>query len=154
MASISRWLIVPIKKRYKIKSDPQRHKVYALERMMIGQSVNTRCTRDHLRSILAHACRKEKVPVPPLKFVHKPDEKIFGWTIAPPLEIILNSGFHGCNTFTLLHELSHYIADMRYEGHHDHGPEFVKVYMRLLDRYRIIPAYAFKVMLEKHGIEY
>ena len=65
----------------------------------------------------------------------------------------LNRGFHGVNLITLLHELAHYIVDITYEGHHDHGKEFVGVYMHLLDKYRIIPRDAFRVIAKRRRIK-
>lgn len=153
---ISRWLVVPIKRnRNRPKGDPQRHKIYSLERELVGMSVNTRCPRDHLRDVLAHACRKYRVTAAELKFIRNPDMRIFGFYIRYPFpSITLNSGFHGCNMFTLMHELAHHIVDERFDSIEHHGPEFAKVYMDLLHRYRIIPNYAFKVMLERYGVKF
>jgi len=150
---ISRWLTVPYKRYRPVKkTDPQRHKLYSMERELIGQSIHTRSSRKHLRDVIAHACRKYKVKPIALRFINKPEEKLFGYHEAPPPAIVLNQGFHGANLFTLLHELAHYITDCKYTDVPDHGPEFVKVYMDLLHRYRIIPDYVFKVMAQRHGV--
>lgn len=150
---ISRWLVIPTaKKRHKIKSDPQRHRIYALERELIGQSINTQSKASHLRDVLLHACTKYNVTAPVLHIIDSKDP-IFGWTDEDGIH--LNESFHGCNTFTLLHELAHYIMDRTYEPPFEyHGPEFVKVYMDLMHRYRILPKYAFKVLAERHKVKY
>ena len=148
---ISRWLIVPPKSRHKSKRDPQQHKVYGLERELIGLALHTTCHREHLRTVLAHACRKYKVPAPKLVFVRE-NNKIFGSSNNGV--ITLNAAFHGCNLFTLLHELAHHLTDFKYEGAEDHGVEFVRIYMDLLNRYRVLPRDAFKVMAQRRGVKF
>lgn len=151
---ISRWLVIPPKRyRKKIKSDPQRHLIYSLERETIGQSINTRSSRDHLRSVASHACRKYKVPNVKLMFVHEPDTRLFGWE--DHQKITLNSGFHGCNIYTLLHELAHHITDEKYEeGIEHHGPEFFSIYIDLMDRYRVFPRRQMKALADQYGVRY
>lgn len=146
--------MVPYKRyRKKTKSDPQRHLVYSLERELVGQSVNTRCTRDHLRSVARHACKKYKVADVKLVFIHQPNREEFGWQ--DHRKITLNSGWHGCNLYTLLHELAHHITDEQYiDGCEHHGPEFFGVYMNLMHRYRVMPRYVMKIMADKHGVRY
>ena len=102
--------------------------------------------------------------VPPVKVVvyNAPDERRFGEAIAESeddfetfssYKIRLNRGYHGANLTTLLHELAHYISDHYYEHHRDHGRSFCGIYMHLLDKYRVLPAVAFRLLAKKWGVQ-
>ena len=133
-------------------SDPQQHKVYTMERGILGSSINTHCPREHLEAVVRHACGKYKVPAPKLTIVNK-KTRIFGWSGDDGID--LNRWHHGDNLGTLLHELAHWIADQLHEegAKHNHGPEFVGIYANLLHSYKLLPLECFKLLARKYGIE-
>ena len=147
---ISPFLTRPCKFKKPIRTDPQRHLVYTMERQLIGISLHCQADPDHLRAVLRHACRKYKVPEPELK-IRNVKERWFGGCREDYIE--LNARFHGNNLFTLLHELAHWITWQVYGNVEDHGPEFVSYYAELLDAYKVIPFDAFLVLLNEYGIE-
>ncbi len=55
--------------------------------------------------------------------------------------------------FTMLHELAHYITDYTWVGHGGHGPKFVGVFMHLLDKYKMIPNDAFRLVAKRRNIK-
>lgn len=159
---ISRLLTHPIQRTRKhIASDPQRSRLYKLEREFVGTSVYHQVSQRNLQVLANHVCAYYRVK--PLKVItyHNPHEKRFGESISYSRDdfvtqfgekIRLNSGYHGANLSTLLHELSHYISDLTYQNHRDHGKQFCGIYMHLLDKYRVLPASAFRLMAQKWRI--
>ncbi len=159
---ISPFLTRPIPKPAKpVQSDPQRSRFYKMEREFVGCSVYHKVSRDDLETIMRHACSYYRIKAPKLVVYSKPEERVFGRSEYDEMpdgslanfEIRLNRGFHGANVCTLLHELAHYIVDNTYENHHGHGKKFVGVYMHLLDKYRVLPAVAFRALAKKWRIE-
>lgn len=144
--------------------DPQRSRFYKMEREFVGMSVNHAVPTEKLKEMARHAC--EYYGIKPIRVIvyNKPSERRFGEQIHfyDPNDnltphwghaIRLNRGFHGANVATLLHELAHYIVEDTYEDHHDHGKKFVGVYMHLMDKYRMIPSDAFRVVAKRYRIK-
>lgn len=140
-------------KRNKVKSDPQRHLVYQMEREYAGTAINTSMSVYHLQEVADHACYKWKVsPVSvDVRALEKPDHKTYGMCTGNI--IVLNKAYHGDNLSTLLHELAHWITHQLYPDAYDHGPEFCDVYADLLDQYKVLPRACFIVLAAKHGVE-
>lgn len=133
------------------KSDSQRHKVYEMERGIIGQALWTETDIVTLENITRHACRKWHVPVPDINIVSTGDH-VFGYA---DHAIYLNKNFHGANISTLLHELAHWIHGEQKDYEPDqesHGPEWVSIYISLMDTYRVMPRIAMEAMCDVHRI--
>ncbi len=132
-----------------------------MEREFCGSSIYHKVGRDDLESVMRHACMYYKIRAPKLIIFNDPDDHRFGeslsWSIdgGPAFDhlIRLNSGYHGANVCTLMHELSHYILDATYQDHYDHGKKFCGIYMHLLDKYRVLPAVAFRALAKKWRVE-
>jgi len=152
---INRMLIQRPALKKPTKSDSQRHKVYNLERRLMGQCVNAVVPVADLQTVANHACRKwalPKVSVRKLSIKSESDERIMGkWYDDNVIE--LNPDFHGMNLMTLLHELAHHICDKYESGCEDHGPEFAYHYGQLLDKYNCLPFFAWEVLCDDWGIE-
>jgi hypothetical protein len=131
--------------------DPQRERVYAMEREIIGMCVHHSAKRADLIGIVEHACKYYGVPVPRLVITNRPDKTVFGWT--DHKKIVLNRGYHGANTPTLLHELAHWIVDQFDPLHIEaHRPQFVGVYMHMLEKYRLMPEAGFRSLAKKYKV--
>lgn len=141
-------------------NDPQRSRLYALEREFVGSAIYHSVSRQNLQTVADHACRYYRIEPIRIRVYHKEDERVFGNSYyyqhgdgrVESIEIALNRAFHGANLTTLLHELAHYICDNTYANRAGHGPEFCGIYMHLLDQYRILPALAFRALAEKHKV--
>ena len=127
----------------------------------MGCSVNHSASLQNLRVILNHACRYYRIAPPKLRIYNDPDEHCFGYSesdigegfVRSNPHIFLNAGFHGKNMFTMLHELAHYIADYTWVGHGGHGPKFVGIFMHLLDKYKIVPSDAFRLVAKRRRVK-
>jgi len=144
-----------------VAKDPQRAALYRMEREFVGVSVNHSVPRSALQEISKHACKYYRIKPVKVVIFNQPGNRTFGETVSYSYNdgtpdfgyvIRLNRGFHGANVCTLLHELAHYIVEGTYIGAQDHGKKFVGVYMHLLDKYRIIPSDAFRVIAKRHKI--
>ena len=129
------------------KEDYQRQRVYGMEKCILGWSVGTTTDLDVICAVRDHACREWRCDPPPL--AKETRNRVYG--SATDEEIRLNPDFDGQNMSVFLHELAHWISDKRCpdtEGCH-HGPKFVGVYRYLLDRYNMLPRYAFDAMARR-----
>lgn len=138
--------------KHAIKRDPQRHKLYAMERTFVGQAVDHVMHRDKLTEVLKHACKRWGCKAPTLTIARQPKYRAFGW-IHEGEGIVLNAGFAGQNLSTMLHELAHWITDELYDGARDHGPTFCSIYADLMDQYKLLPRYCFLEIAERFGVE-
>lgn len=133
-----------------IKSDPQRHLVYYMERAIVGWCVNTHMKRNDLLDVIEHACKKYDITPAELKIVRS-KQRVFGWSLHGT--ITLNTKWHGDNLGVLLHELAHHIVDeLELEGP-SHGPQFVRIYGELLDQYKVLPYFLWLALCEKYEVE-
>ena len=155
MKRLSTLLTTNKKPRKKIKSDPQAHKVYHMERNdLVGMSVNTFSSIDHLQALANSVCRRYGISKAKVVIYSNPDERAYGHTFAEG-KIILNKSHHGANVATLLHELAHHIEwQLDGFGEEDHGPRFMRYYIELMHTYKMLPAYAFESICNRRGINY
>jgi hypothetical protein len=122
-----------------------------MERTICGMAVDTQTKLSTLLSILHHACREWKVPVPALRREKTP--YVYGST--DDTSICLNPEYGGLNTATLLHELAHWIHEKRgYACAEHHGPAWAGIYAKLLDRYNVLPIEAFEAMAKRWQVEW
>lgn len=133
------------------KFDPQRRRMYRMEREFDGTTIGTKTDRQTLLDLITHACNKYKVDKPRLVIGHNRKVQELGYQLGD--KIWLNGAFYGQNTMTLLHELAHWIAQELFPDSDNHGPEFASIYMHLLDRYRILPAFAYRHLAKRWGIK-
>lgn len=149
-----------------LKNDPQARKLYKMEREFCGISIYHSVKREHLLTILEHACRYYNISAPKLVLGSNAKDKVFGRSFVTTHyrpdgsveketdhEIWLNRAHHGANVSVLLHELAHHITDQYFEQHRDHGKQFCAIYMHLLDKYRILPSDCFRLIAKRRGIK-
>ena len=139
-------------KEYKpFKGDSQAHLIYRMERDIVGWAVNTHTKKADLQTVADHACRKYyKVDPPEIKIVRRKGAP-FGWAIHST--IYLNALWHGDNMAVLLHELAHHILEDEVDIE-DHGPEFVSIYIDLLDKYKMMPRECMELLCTKYGVSH
>lgn len=144
------WHLTHTKKYKPAKDDPQAHLLYSMEWEFFGGIFHAHTNVDYLTLIAKNACRAYKVPSPPVLVV---DEKsrIFGCCTENRIE--LNKLKHGDTVHTLVHELAHWITDRTAIEEHDHGPAFVRTYMELLERYKLLPSDAFRLIAKRYGVK-
>ncbi len=131
------------------KSDHQRHRLYSMERTFIGWVVGTETNAQTLVAVRDHACREWGIPRP--KITEETRKRVYG--SCTDEEISLNVSYDGHNMSVFLHELAHWIQFHKYPDTEDHGPCFVGIYRYLLDRYKMMPAYAFDACCEHWGVK-
>ena len=143
--------IPPVRKHS--NRDPQRYKLFRLEREFVGTCMYHVVAVNDLQRIADHACKRYKVLPPKVtvfkEYGVKPND---GWYQNGTIG--LNSAYSAQNTCVLLHELAHHINMEKHpEDTQDHGPMFCLIYADLLDQYRIMPFDCFALLADKWGVE-
>lgn len=123
--------------------------LYALEDEFSGSCGHSNSTRCQLDTLAAEVCRYYVIDVPNIRFINTRRNLHTAWF---DHEIVLNRAREGANGMTLLHELAHYIIDEFYTDVEHHGPEFVAIYMHLLDRWKYLPNTCFRLLAKKHRL--
>lgn len=132
--------------------DPQKYRVYKMERLFSGTTVNSHMELDELQRVADYACRKFRVKRVGVTLENKGRQRIFGW--CKDYTIHLNRDYHGDNLVTLLHELAHYITDQKFVEDEAHGPFFVGTYGRLLDMFNVMPDHLFFHLCDDCQVRY
>ncbi len=115
--------------------DFQRHKVYAWEASHVNGMDRARVPFSNIQAVVDHVWSDMGLLYPP-RVRAMPKQKTTAAGDANRLSVRFHE--HGATTITILHELAHSMT-MDVEGAgFMHGPGFVGVYMKLLDKY--IPA--------------
>ena len=150
---IPRWYTMPrrpVNEKKAVKSDPQRHRVYKMERELVGHCINVKMTKKDLQDIATHVCKDWGVPHARV-YVYESRERTFGWTDGNAIH--LNANFHGTNVQVLLHELAHHVTFYQDPDADDHGKEFMDVYADLMDHYKMMPRDCTIVLAARYGVE-
>jgi len=133
-----------------LKSDPQAEQVYDLEAEINGSWTWSSATTKNLEALLLTVCKYYGVEAPKFKVVNTKEVAETAY-YAEEL-IVLNRRREGANGMVLLHEAAHYLVDCFYADVENHGPEFVAIYMHLLDEYRYLPHRCFRMMAKIHRL--
>lgn len=139
----------PVLRGKQSKADSQRHKVYSMERCYVGWAVGTKTSMEVICSVRNHACREWGVPIPAIE--QETRQGTYG--SCTETAIHLNIDHDGQNLATFLHELAHWIQWHKCPDTEDHGGTFVGIYRYLLDRYNMLPAYAFDAMCKEWDVK-
>ena len=133
-----------------LEGDSQAHRVFRLESDISGLSIGHKMILKDLQEVAKNVGFTWRVPVPKIELVDK-RERIYGWQ--DDVGIKLNTPHDGQNLFTLLHELAHWIVVRRDYAIEDHGPEWVWIYIELLDQYKMLPRECSLLLCQKYNIE-
>lgn len=132
--------------------DPQRHLVYAWEDTFRAFGERSLTQAQALR-YLRRVCRKFRVPMPQVKFLAR---GVREWSYVQGGVLAIN--FEQCNHAILSHEMAHYIMDRYYTHngvrHETHGPQFMSLYLGLLEFAQVAPRDALEASLKSMGIKW
>jgi len=130
------------------KTDPQGNDLYWLEAEFNGWWRMARSPRSSLLDLATAVCKYYNVTEPRIVISRKyapHDGDYVHQTIT------LYSG-RGDNPGVCMHELAHHVTDELYEAVEHHGPEFMAIYMHLLDKWCFIPNEEFRRLAKKYKL--
>lgn len=130
--------------------DPQRERVYAMENTFMSAHMHyTKTDMRTLRAVSRAACELYGVK-PPTIIQGR------GTRIAGQYDSMLEAVWlfkRGMNPAVLLHELAHHIDDVAFDSYSaPHGPRFVAIEMELLDKLKVCPSDAFRLLARQYGV--
>jgi hypothetical protein len=143
------------------KSDPQREQLYTAENeFRPRQKWTAPLKRAQIRAVIAEVTRLYGLPPCTLAYTREG-----GWWLGQMETTFsdgqLTRGTMWCNTThggfgiqDVLHELAHLVAAKYFGDGIGHGPEFVGISMWLYNRYRVIPADAYRVILRRYKVKH
>lgn len=133
--------------------DTQAHRLYRLEATIDGPSVGSIQDPEFLQQVANKGARTWRVKPPTIQCVDMPRADWSGLEITEDRKIVLNRGRHGQNLLTLLHELAHYVVGVRGYAVESHGPEFMWIYIELLEQFNVMPRECMLLLCKKYNIE-
>lgn len=134
------------------RSDPQRDKVYDLETNINGWWTYSSIPTKELLAFLVAVCKYYRVDIPKLRVIRDRKCGDTAWYDHAADEIVLNRSREGTNVGVLCHEAAHYLIDCFYTDTEVHGPEFVAIYMHLLDHFCLLPHTCFRLLAKKYRL--
>jgi hypothetical protein len=134
------------------EDDPQAHLVFRAEEAFAGFVIGCHTDHDLLRKLTDHICKRWKVDIPEITFI-KNRSRIYGWC-DPDDGLELNVTHNGDTSFTLMHEMAHWIVMKKGYKVQDHGPEWANIYMELLDQYHFVPRSVMSKLFDEYGVIY
>ncbi len=135
------------------KSDPQRERLYRMERTCFQGWDTGRMTVPQIRRWVKRVARKYGVEVPVILTKELPGHAGEYWegriTLCSQKE-------SGKTLLTLAHEMAHHVHEQLGDSSKDeaHGPEFLTCYVHILHTLKLIPALAMQVICSAHKLKY
>lgn len=133
-------------------ADPQKHLVYRWEGRWRYFNERT-LTRAQAVRCVRRLARWWKVPMPRVRFLVR---GVREWSYLQGDVLALNYG--QCNEAIVAHEMAHRVMDCWYGRrkvpHFHHGPEFMYVYLAMLNRLEVAPLVALTESARQEGIEW
>lgn len=114
--------------------DPQAQRIYAWEEKWLDWNRRT-LTRDDVESLVQKSTREYGMVSPRVKY-HRGKE--YSYCQGD----VISFNLHDCNPAIVLHECAHYITDALFspaEKLAAHSPQFMGVYLYLLEWHRVAP---------------
>lgn len=139
------------------KKDPQQYRAYRWENELTSWA-GAHATPAQLRRVVKKCCRMYRVPVPRVHCLTKNqrDGKRYTSEYDPNGHVIRIRPRH-YDLCTAVHESAHAITDWLFgiwTENKPHGPEWLGVYMVLLDRLKIIPRIALEAHARAMGLDF
>ena len=134
--------------------DRQQQAVYSWEESFRSFIEHT-ATRAQVRRLIGRACAMYGVTPPSVQFRSKANGRHVRLTsdYDPSLQLI-TIGFKDCNHAIAMHEAAHAIVDELYENVETHGPEFMGVYLELLEWAKVAPRSALHASAQAKGLDW
>lgn len=140
-----------------MSDDPQRDLLYRFEDSFRSFGERT-ATRDEIRCLIRRACRLYNTPLPTIAFRNKIESaKLRIISDYDPSTHTITIGWTDCNHAVAVHEAAHAIMDEQFEDDadvQDHGPEFMAIYLRLLEWAQVAPRSALRASAKAFGLEW
>jgi hypothetical protein len=135
------------------KADPQKRRIYAWEHAWADWN-RTTCTLREARAVVHWACGKYGIRPPAVKQHHT---MAYSESQGHPVNIISFRARDQINPAVALHEAAHHICGAIFgedTDMADHSPEFMGVYLWLLEGYRVAPRTALHASARARGIRW
>jgi hypothetical protein len=116
--------------------DPMVRRVYAWEDTHVGPGyTKEKLSRNQIHALVYRVCGDFNIEPPEVYFVRNFDYCYLARCENRRPFLIMSEAGVFLNTITILHELAHYMADLASPGIDNHGPIWVREYLRLLTTY-------------------
>jgi hypothetical protein len=134
--------------------DRQQKRAYAWEGTFRSFCERT-TTRREVRRIIKAACRLYRIPPPVVQFRSMAGgAKMRLSSDYDPSVHTITMGFTDCNHAIACHETAHAITDELYENVEDHGPEWLGIYLYLLEWCGVAPRTALRTSAKAAGLKW
>jgi hypothetical protein len=134
--------------------DSQQKRVYLWEDSF-RSFVERTATRRDIRKLIRDACSRYGVDAPAVQFKSRAGGKRMRLSSDyDPSQHSITIGFTDCNHAIACHEAAHAITDDLQEGVQDHGPEFLGVYLDLLEWANVAPRSALHASAKASGLRW
>ena len=112
-------------------------------------------TRTDLCKLIHKASRLYDIEPPALRFVSKArSPSLTHTTFYDPAAHVIQFGYRSCNIPIAMHEQAHAIIAEYHEAAEDHGPEFLGVYLDLLEWANVAPKSALYASARAMGLRW
>ena len=109
-------------------------------------------SRARVRKYTKRMCRYFNLEPPPLHWARRGKDSYLGWQDHTGLTVNIDKGQWA--PILLAHEVAHWVCykkDWNYDE--GHGPEWLRVYIEILDRARMIPKEAMKTICRRYKLK-
>ena len=131
--------------------DFQKQRVYDWERLAVQPKDKSLVPYSNLQTITNYIWEREALVYPPM-VTAMPKQNRNAWAKANRTHVYAPEA--GLPTWVLIHELAHSLT-CTVEGHSErHGPEFVGMYMRLLEKHLGIPMPLLMYTANANGVQF
>jgi len=139
--------------------DLQQKRLYAAEATFAG--VAQHLTRAEIHKTVRKVCKLYKLPQRPgLRYINEPKNWRGAWMeieLGAPgrnPQLVINTAY-AFGLPGLLHELAHLVDGYHFNASDDwHGPRFCGITLWLYDHFKVIPSYAYEMILRKHKCKF
>jgi hypothetical protein len=120
-------------------NDKQRKRLYGWEDQF-GAFGKRSETRAEIRKLINRASRRYSIDPPAVRFVSKENSpSLTVTTYYDSAAHVIQMGYRSCNAAISMHEVAHAVIAEYHETAQDHGPEFLGVYLDLLEWANVAP---------------
>lgn len=134
--------------------DPQKASLYKWEDLFSSFGKRSE-TRADIRRLIHKASRRYDIEPPIVRFVSKAKSpSLTATTFYDSADHSIQMGYRSCNAPIAMHEVSHAVIAEYHESVEDHGPEFLGVYLDLLEWAKVAPRSALHASMKELGLRW